>query len=177
METRLDQEPHPVLRTFSAVVTVGRDHRAPLRLRAFSSAFVLFLYVLLFITDGWGRLSAAGAIPWIIVATGVFGLVGTLLVRRRPLDMSSPVRLADSYRTAFFLGVAFSEMPGLGAFVGAVVTGHLVVYVVGLGFTAAGMALVAPTRADIARRQRDLMAWGSMLSLGRALLGPQSNLS
>jgi hypothetical protein len=145
---------------------------------AFSSALVLFLYVLFFITDGgWGRLSAAGATPWIIAATGVFGLVGTLAVRRRPLDMSSPVRLADSYRTAFFLGVAFSEMPALGAFVGAVVTGHLVVYVVGLGFAAAGMALVAPTKADIARRQRDLMARGSMLSLGRALLGPQSNLS
>ena len=47
---------------------------------------------------------------------------------------------------------------------------RLWIYLVGLSFALAGFAIIAPTRANIERKQQKIQASGSPLSLGQALL-------
>jgi hypothetical protein len=113
-------------------------------------------------------------VPWIwFLALAGYGLVTLALVRStrsRRLDTASLETLAGSYKNQFFLGIAFAESAGLVGFVGVFLTGRLSSYLVGLAFALIGFAMMAPTRRNIERRQQEIMARGSALSLGEALM-------
>ncbi|MGZ6545544.1 MAG: hypothetical protein ACXVEI_09560 [Actinomycetota bacterium] len=90
--------------------------------------------------------------------------------RRRSLNLDSPQTLAESHRSAFFTGIAFAHAPALFGVAGVFVGGSLWIYLVGLPFALAGMALIAPTRHNIEWKQREIDALGSPLSLGQAIM-------
>jgi hypothetical protein len=106
---------------------------------------------------------------WIVLADGVASLAVIRWFRSRPLDRSSPLALAGSYRSRMIVGVALSEDVALTGFVGAIITGEPLVWVLGLAIAAVGLAWVAPTSYDLARRQAQLDGAGSSVSLIGAL--------
>ncbi len=111
-----------------------------------------------------------GWVPWAVLLVGAICLFAVADVRRRPLNTADPQRLADSYRSAFFVGIGFAHVPALCGIVGVFVGGSLWIYLVGLPFALAGLGLIAPTRGNIERKQREVDATGSSLSLGQALV-------
>ena len=131
----------------------------------------LFLVVLSFIVPWNGSGDAKWLLPAIAVVAAI-GLARVRAARNRPLKIESRERLAGSYRANRFLGVGYSEAPA--AFFGAVFVGKLWLYLVGLTSALVGLALIAPTRADIERRQQQIAAQGSSLSLLEALMSPPS---
>jgi hypothetical protein len=96
-----------------------------------------------------------------------------LWVRRRALDLTSPERLARSYRANVFIRIGLAEAAVLGGLVGVFVTGSLWIYMVGIVFGLVGLALAAPSVRDIQRRQDEVVAIGSALSLVEVLTTPQ----
>jgi hypothetical protein len=92
--------------------------------------------------------------------------------RRRPLVTSSLEALVGSYRSLMFIGVAFAESAAMMGFSGASITHKLWVYVVGMALGLFGLRWVAPTAADIERRQQQIATSGSPLSLMEAPAGP-----
>jgi len=78
----------------------------------------------------------------------------------RPLDCSDDPSLAASYRTRFFLRLAFSETIALLGFVGFILTGRWWVYPVGAVFTAVGYARLAPSASNLSRDQDHLVVRG-----------------
>jgi hypothetical protein len=132
-------------------------------------ALLLFLVVLLFIAEPFG----GDVPPWMVFAFGallLLSLGGTLWARLRPLDVSSESALSGSYRTQFFLGMAFAEAAALYGFVGVFLVGGLLPYLTGLAVSLIAFTFIAPTRRNIERRQAEITARGSDLSLGRALM-------
>lgn len=109
-------------------------------------------------------------VPWAIAALGVYALAAMVWIRRRPLATGSPEALASSYRASFFIGVGLAESAALFGFAGVFIGGSLWIYLVGLAFGLVGMWMIAPTRSDIERRQREITAAGSPLSLLEALI-------
>lgn len=107
------------------------------------------------------------------VAAGVslYGLLSLFLpaVIVRPLDCSSRDALANSYRTRFFLLLAFAESAALMGFVGFFLTYEWWLYPVGGFFAAIGFARLAPTRPHLHREQEALVARGCGISLTDAL--------
>jgi hypothetical protein len=91
---------------------------------------------------------------------------------RKPLDCRSDASLAGSYRTLFFLRVAFSQMCSLVGFVAFFLTENPAMYPLGVVFSAAGYATFAPTAARLERDQQDLHAAGCARSLVHALRSP-----
>ena len=91
-------------------------------------------------------------------------------VRSRPLDTSSPEKLAQSFMSRMFIGIGYAESAALVAFVGAFVMSTLWIYLVGLACSTVNLALVAPSHREITRRQEQICAQGSTLSLGAALM-------
>jgi len=88
-------------------------------------------------------------VPWAVAAVGIFALAAMAWIRRRPLVTGSPEALAGSCRASFFIGV------GPGRLHGAVRPRRRV-------------------RLDIERRQREIRAAGSPLSLLDALVSARS---
>jgi hypothetical protein len=103
------------------------------------------------------------------VVIGAVSLVAVAHVRRRSLNLESPQTLAESHRSTFFTGIGFAHAPALLGVAGVFVGGSLWIYLVGLPFALAGMALIAPTRHNIEWKQREIDALGSPLSLGQAI--------
>jgi hypothetical protein len=135
----------------------------------------LFVVVLLFIvpSDSWFATDQARWVPAAVVGAGVFSLGYVQRIRSRPLDTSGPRELAASYRANFFIGVGISEFPALAALVGTFLMGAGWIYLVGLLFSMIDMVLIGPYEREIARRQEQINAQGSSLSLGSALMqGP-----
>ena len=142
------------------------------RLRAVFLAFPLalvfyFVVAVLLIEDG-------GPSPqtWALSTVGIAGIVGIVCTRwtaSRRLVSSSDRELADSFRTNFFIGIAFAETPVLLGFALALVQDSLAPLLVGFSFTLVGFWILVPTRAHLERRQRELTATGSPLLLGEAL--------
>jgi hypothetical protein len=87
----------------------------------------------------------------------------------RPLDCTSPQSLAGSYRTRFFLRLAFAESAALIGFVLNILFGPWWVYFVAAIFTAIGFARLAPTRRHLEQDQEELSRNGCLLSLTSAL--------
>jgi hypothetical protein len=134
------------------------------------ASLILFLVVLNFIErfDGGDE----GPVPVAVLALGVLSLIGTLLVSRRRLSTSSAQALASAYRASFFIEIGVAEAAALFGFAGVFITGSVWVYLIGLAFTFVGFGIAAPSRADIERRQREITASGSSLSLLDALMQP-----
>ncbi|MGH2651241.1 MAG: hypothetical protein ACRDHK_08535 [Actinomycetota bacterium] len=137
------------------------------------SGLFMFLVVLSFIAP-WNGRGRAGWVLGLVLLLGAIGLARVRAARNRPLHIESRDKLARSYRANFFLGVGSSEAPALVGVFGAVFVGKLWLYLVGLASALIGLALIAPTRADIERRQQQIAAQGSSLSLLEALMGPAS---
>jgi hypothetical protein len=70
----------------------------------------------------------------------------------------------------FFIGVGVAEAAALWGFAGVFLGGSLWIYLVGLAFGLVGLWMIAPARSDIERRQREITAAGSPLSLRDALI-------
>jgi hypothetical protein len=133
---------------------------------SFSVAIVLLGVVFPFVRGRSGPV-----LPWLAVLA-VLAVAVTAIVWRfeRPLDCSSQAALAGSYRTRFFLRVAFAETVALFAFVFAFIGGPGWIYYAGAAFTLIRFWTgIAPTRSVLAREQDALKTRGSDLSLIVAL--------
>ncbi len=108
-----------------------------------------------------------------IVAAGLASLASHAFVRPT-LDCTSTKALADSYRTRFFLRVAFSESVALLAFALGITWGPWWIYYVGAPFTFVGFTRLAPTRRNLQQDQDRLSLSGCNLSLTAALRTPSA---
>ena len=137
---------------------------------AFAVAIVLIGLVVLALAAGSATQESVS--PG-VVASGVslYGLLSLFLPAAivRPLDCSSRDALASSYRTRFFLLLAFAESAALLGFVGFFLTYEWWLYLVGGFFAAVGFARLAPTRRHLQREQEGLVAHGCGISLIDAL--------
>jgi hypothetical protein len=109
--------------------------------------------------------------PYVVVLGGLLNLAGVWRTRRRRLPAESAEKLAAFCYAFFFIGIGYALTPSLLGLFGAILTHSWWIALLGLPFTFVGLALIAPTRGDIERRQRELTLTGSPLSLGRALTG------
>jgi len=109
----------------------------------------------------------------IVVGVSVISLTLQRLLAR-PLDCATPASLAATYRTRFFLRIAFAETCSLVAFAVYIVIGPGWVYLLGLTFTLFGFTLAAPTRAKLRADQDALGTRGCTLSLVAALRAPMA---
>ena len=133
---------------------------------SFTLSTVLFGVVLAFTQLRGGR-----TVPLLAVLV-VLAVLTTAMERKaeRPLDCSSATALAGSYRTRFFLRVAFAETVALFGFVFAFSGGAIWIYYAGAAFTLTRFWTgIAPTRSALAQDQAQLAAEGCVLSLVAAL--------
>jgi hypothetical protein len=133
------------------------------------TAGLALLYVLTVVVERVGRPTPERAV--LMAALGVYAVGVALLMRRRTLDPSSAAALADAYRANFFLAFALIEAALLTSFVFVFVLDALWPYLVCLPFWLIAMLLIAPGRRDLARRQQELTASGSPLSITESLMG------
>jgi hypothetical protein len=131
-----------------------------------------FAIVLYPITRDARQDNGVGWYPYLVAAMGIVALGAANWSRSRPLDTSSPEKLAGTYRGLWFMEVGLVEAVALFGFVGVFITGRYWVYLFGMGISLVGFALIAPTAGDIRRRQEQINAQGSTLSLGAALMAP-----
>jgi F0F1-type ATP synthase membrane subunit c/vacuolar-type H+-ATPase subunit K len=116
-----------------------------------------------------GDLSKGDSKPGLALVVVVAAGVGCLVVQSfvgAPLDCTSDDKLASSYRSRFFLRVAFSEAPAMIGFAVSISFGPLWIYFVGASFAAVGFIRVAPSKAHLAADQRKL----SLARCGRRLV-------
>jgi hypothetical protein len=122
---------------------------------------------------GLSGVSSTSALPAGVTAAvvGAWGAATWVCPRliERPLLCASDDVLAGSYRTRFFLRLAFADSAALVAFVGFVLTGQPWMYLIGLLFAAIGFARLAPTARRLAEDQEHLSTAGCGRSLVAAL--------
>lgn len=133
-------------------------------------AALLILYVLTFIIEPVGVPDPA--LGSVVVVFGIAGVTAAAWTANRKLNISSAAALAGSYRTNFFLGFALNEAPLLMSVVYCFIREELWPYLIALPLYLIGMALIAPSRRNLERRQEQVHRQGSTLSLGRALSSP-----
>lgn len=148
----------------------GRDGLIMLRslFMTFCGALVLIASVVVLLgdlTDGQAR--PAVSIP-VVIAFGAAALIAQR-VTPSELDCTTDATLAATYRTRFFLRIAFSESAALVGFAIEISLGPWWVYFVGLGFALVGFWMLAPTRANLAHDQDRLSLGGCRRSLTAAL--------
>ena len=131
------------------------------------AAPLLFLFALSFI-EPWDG-GDERWVPWVMILIGIASLALISSIRRRPLLTTSLEALAHLYGGLFFIGVGVAEGAAMWGFVGVFLGGSLWISLIGLAFGLVGMWMIAPTRNDIERRQREITAAGSGLSLLCAL--------
>jgi hypothetical protein len=145
----------------------GTEHGLLVLRRAFLSfsvALVLFGVVLAFL-----KLARGSVLPWVplIVAVAIASVVAPRILEQ-PLDCSTDATLAESYRTRFFLRLAFVESVALFGFFFSFIGGGKWIYYAAAAFTLLRFWTQAPpTRSGLAREQEQLNASGC----GRSLLG------
>ncbi|MDP9295089.1 MAG: hypothetical protein M3O88_00135 [Actinomycetota bacterium] len=160
------------------LIPVFRRRRATDGLVAFRTVFLglvaaLPLYVILLAFDRtWNDGSVPPRVLVALVTLGIGSLVLVERSRSTPLDIESPERLAESFRSRTFAGIGFAEAPALLAFVAVLVSGNLWPYMIGLGFSLVGFWLIAPGARELARRQKEIASRSSPLSLVAALRFP-----
>jgi hypothetical protein len=109
---------------------------------------------------------------WLTAFVAIFGAVVAAIVhwiRRRPLRATDGPALARSYLGRVLLGAALAETPVAVGFAGTLVSGEPWPSLLGGGWGLAALSFVAPTDADLDRRQVELGGSGSSLSLREAL--------
>ena len=135
-------------------------------------ALLLWAWILLYIVES-GRWWSTDQGMWflaVVLGLAAASLVYVQAIRARRLNVESPERLAASYRAATFIGIGVAQCSALIGFVGAFVMSTYWIYLVGLAFALTGLYLVGPTPREIARRQDQIAAQGSPLSLVQALM-------
>ena len=149
----------------------GKETNLLVGLRSMFLRFLISLFLIL-----WGFTYIApwdGGderwVPWAVAAFGLISLAATAWVRRRPLVTGSPEALAGSYRANFSMGLGLADSPAMAGFAGVFIGDSLWIALVGLAFGLVALWMIAPTRSDIERRQREITAAGSPLSLLDAL--------
>jgi hypothetical protein len=147
------------------------DELTGLRASFLSLVWPLFIFLLILpaVSSGNGSDNVAW-FPLFLAAYGVFCLANILRFQRRPLMTTSPQALAVSYRAFMFIGAGFADSVAFMGFAGVFLAGKSWLYLLGLMFALVGLTLVAPTEADIERKQRQVEAQGSPLSLLEALI-------
>jgi hypothetical protein len=167
----------PVVGLFMRAKARGRETNWLILLRTIFLALVpaLFLFpVALSFIEPWDG-GDERWVPRAVLLSGIVSVVWVLGIRRRQLPTSSPEALAGSYRALLFIGIAAAEVPVFAGITGVLLRGSLWIYLVGLPFALVGLWMVAPSKSDIERRQREITASGSPLSLLAALIsGPPS---
>lgn len=131
---------------------------------------MLFVMALVFEEVGAPDPPLAG----VVVAIGLAGIAAASWTRRRPLEGNDEAEVTASYRTLFLLGFALAETPLLVSFVLAFVTDELWPFLMALPLYYLAMALVAPSRSNLDKRDEQLRGRGSTISLRRALNEPIS---
>ena len=133
---------------------------------AFATALVLIGLVVLLLSSGN---SSENAMSPGIVAAGVagYGVVSVFIPRlvERPLDCTDAGALLVSYRTRFFLRIAFADAAALVGFVGFFLADSWWLYPLGAAFALAGFVRLAPTRGNLQRDQDALNLSGCGQSL------------
>lgn len=128
---------------------------------SFCTALVLILVVVVVVVETGEQRTAGLSVAAAAGITAVAG-IAALMARRffadRPLECSDAPALANSYRTRFFLRMAFAETTALLGFVLSFVAQSPWPYVVALPFTAVGFWWAAPTARNLARDQAQLTA-------------------
>jgi hypothetical protein len=135
--------------------------------------WAMFLQVLVFVHEDKKDL------PWLPFALGAVAVTDLLLLAkftRRAPEGDSLVDLARWFRQVTSLGYALSAAPPLYGFVGYFLTGRLWVYLLGIPFGAAGLALSAPTNRRLAEYDSALRERGSTLRMTDAVMLPQSEV-
>jgi hypothetical protein len=150
----------------------GENRLLSLRRIHLSLVESLLLFVVAFAFIAPWDAGEEGWIPFAVIAFGVYCLVTVIHVNGRPLNTNSPEQLATSYRARFFICVGTAMSAALCGICGIFVGGSLWIYLVGLPFTLACFAIIAPTRTNIERKQEKIQVSGSSLSLGAALCAP-----
>ncbi|MGI8806519.1 MAG: PH domain-containing protein [Acidimicrobiales bacterium] len=132
---------------------------------SFAVAIGLFAFVLvqLNLASEDGSISTS-TVLFVVGAVAAVAFVPGRLVER-PLDCSSESKLMESWRTRFFIRIAFGEASALVGFVGAFLSGATSPYFLGAAATAIMFARAAPSARNIADDQADLYDRGCSLSL------------
>jgi hypothetical protein len=149
----------------------GEDGLTALR-AIFVSGFVL---PLLLLTPGMVQIAPwdGGDERWVPIVVAILGAFHLFLAVRsshRRMRAEDSRGLALSYRAIFFVSAAYAMTPFLVGVCGVFIGGSLWIALEGLAFTVPALTLVAPTRRNIERRQREIQEAGGTLSLGRALM-------
>lgn len=149
----------------------GEDGLTALR-AIFLSCFVIPLVVLI---PGMLQIAPldSGDERWVSIAVAVLGGVYLLLAvrsNRRPVRSLDPRSLATSYRAIFAVSAAYAITPFLVGCAGFFIGGSSWIALEGLVFTIPALGVIAPTRHNIDRRQREIVEAGGTLSLGHALM-------
>ena len=137
---------------------------------SFSTALVLF-GVFLAVMD----VPNGSVMPWlgVLAACAIASVVLTRVVDK-PLDCTSASTLAGTYRTRFFLRVAFAESVALFGFAFVFIGAPRWLYYLGAAFALVRFwTIAAPTRAAVGRDQQALRRRGCELSLVAVLRGPR----
>jgi hypothetical protein len=158
-----------------SVMRVRAKRRETNGLIALRSVFLSLVAALLFFVVPYSFIAPWDGgderwVPWTVVVIGIGSLAGVGWIRRRPLPTTSLEALARSYQALFFIGVGVASAAALWGLAGVFLGGSLWIYLVGLAFGLIGLWMIAPTRSDIERRQREITAAGSPLSLLDALI-------
>jgi cbb3-type cytochrome oxidase subunit 3 len=141
----------------------------------FCMALVMFGIVLTFL---WPAQSKEADSPGLALGLVGLGAVATIVGRlvERPLLCMDDVSLASSYRTRFFLRIAFAESAALFGFVGFFIASVWWVYPAGAAIAFVGFARAAPTRTRLQRDQERLSEQGCFRSLvGVLTRGPETS--
>lgn len=154
---------------------LARETNGLRALRSLYSALVLAPLILLGVLAMLGpsqEVYPPGVVALGVAIVGVQSLLSRRFWSQRPLPTDSGSELLERYRALFFLQFAMADSPILAGFVGFFLGGRLWIYLLGFAFGLIGLLQMAPTRRNIQRRQAQLQATGSTLSLGRLLALP-----
>lgn len=132
---------------------------------SFAVAIGLFGFVLvqLQLASEDGSISTSTVLAVVGAVAAVAFVVERLV--ERPLDCSSESKLMESWRTRFFIRIAFGEAPALVGFAGAFLWGATSPYFLGAAATAIMFARAAPSARNIADDQAELYDRGCSQSL------------
>jgi hypothetical protein len=136
------------------------------------TAAYLILFVTAFVLERVG--SPDPLLAAVVVVLGLVGAGAAKTTSNRPLAGKDASDVAAAYRTGFFLGFALNQIPLLIAFALCFVEDALWPYLVALPLFSIGMAVIAPSRRNLDKREDQLRRYGSTVSLRNALDQPPS---
>ena len=116
-------------------------------------AMLVVIGLALVVLDATSAHAAKDVAAWgaAVIVVGMVGLVAPRVIQR-PLDGTSDANLASTYRTRFFLRIAFGNVPALVAFVASFAAGEYLLYLLGCAFSVVAFVYAAPSKKNIAGR-------------------------